>query len=395
MVRESAADIGEVEGAVRIRGGEVEIALLVERRVGLVVEIDGDIGEGVDGAASALDHLAVDFDRGLRADLAHAVDASGRLAPSRCPHSDAASRGESRVADLLGDSANGGAIMPAGLVGESEVRKENDGAEGHAPAGELEGDFGDLVVPPVDRGELVDATEVAVGVLPAQPGLNTDLDVESDNPASERHVEDDIGRGESHEADVSAGAEVAVAGEQLGELGMTLIELANAHNAVDTGDASDENGWADDQGECDGGVVGEGEATDVLEDVKAVTLGNILKDHAEDRETEADSQVDHDCPALFSLGHGDRLDRSNVVKASVNAERCSRDGPRASNNEPGGDIAPDGSNVAGVSIPYDGIDELKEASQSCPKHEQACSCIPSFQMPWQGDSAEKETKERK
>ena len=65
-----------------------------------------------------------------------------------------------------------------------------------------------------------------------------------------------------------------------------------------------------------------------------------------------------------------------MIEAAVDAERCSRDSDRGADDEFRRDVAPDGCPIDCIIVPYNGINELVEASQPSPRHVEAGSGIP-------------------
>lgn len=57
-------------------------------------------------------------------------------------------------------------------------------------------------------------------------------------------------------------------------------------------------------------------------------------------------------------------------------------------------IAPDGSPVHEVIVPYYGVDKLVKTSGRCPYHKETGARIPSLEMPWQGYQHDNEAYER-
>lgn len=147
---------------------------------------------------------------------------------------------------------------------------------------------------------MVDAGETVMSISPAQPGRDPNAGVEGDSVEAEGNGEDDIGAGEAHKTEVTVGSEAAtVRGEELLELKATLVEGEDATNAVVAGNATDEDWWAVDKDESYGGVVGEGVAAQVFEDIESMALGDVLEDHAQDWDTQTNGQVYHDSAAFL------------------------------------------------------------------------------------------------
>ena len=48
-------------------------------------------------------------------------------------------------------------------------------------------------------------------------------------------------------------------------------------------------------------------------------------------------------------------------------------------------VAPDGCPVNDVPVPHNGVDEHVQASNADPKHVEAGTSTPGFEMPWQWD----------
>lgn len=277
MIGNNAIDLVHAQGAERSVRGET-LLLLIEQSTS-IIEGNRDVGEGVDGAV-AREHLGVNEDGRDRANLAHGVGQvlgrAGSIDGTGGGARAASGEGEGSVTHLLGDGLDGRAVVLPGLIGEAEECEEDHGANDDAPASELDAAVASGIIAPDDGGELVNTGEAVVGVSPAEPGGDASHDVDGDDPGAEGNGASHLNASEEHEADVSVVGEVAVAREELVELSGPLPEQANAHGTVDRGNETDEDWLAVDEDESDGGVVGEGEAADILEDVEAVTLNNVF-----------------------------------------------------------------------------------------------------------------------
>lgn len=343
------------------------------------------------------EHLGVNEDRGDRSDLAHGVGhvfgGGGTIDGAAGGAGAASGEGESGVAHLLGNGLDSGAVVLPGLVGETEECEEDHGADNDAPASELEAAVAGGIVTPDDGGDLVNTGESVVGVGPAKPGEDAGHDVDGNGPAAKGNGASHLDASEEHEAEVSVMGEVAVAGEELVELGSPLPEQANAHSAVDRGNETDEDGLAVNEDEGDRGVVGEWEASNILEDVEAVALNDVLQSNHEAGITKPNSHVDHDSPALLSAGDGNRLARGNMVQTAIDAERGSGDSEAAPENNARRNIAPDRCPIESVAVPDDRINEHVQASKPTPEHVKAGAGVPGLEMPWEGDCASQESQE--
>jgi alkyl hydroperoxide reductase subunit AhpF len=100
--------------------------------------------------------------------------------------------------------------------------------------------------------------------------------VERNGVETERDGAEDFDSCEAHKPDVSAGGEVVVAGKEFIELRSTLVEVEDAQDGIDSGNDADGNWGAEHKDVTDPGVVGEGPAANIFENVKAMALGDII-----------------------------------------------------------------------------------------------------------------------
>ena len=77
-------------------------------------------------------------------------------------------------------------------------------------------------------------------------------------------------------------------------------------------------------------------ASDILEDIEAMPLNDVLQDHLQQRNTQADSEIDHDSTSFLCPADHDCLDRGDNVQPPEDAEGCGRDSDRKANHETGG-----------------------------------------------------------
>jgi hypothetical protein len=171
-------------------------------------------------------------------------------------------------------------VVLLGFIGKAEESKEDDSTDDAEPAGELEGGCENGARSPDHRWDLVDTRESVVGVGQAFPGVDISVDVERDGVQAKRDGAKNFDSSKAHKSDVSAGGEVAVAGKKFVELRSALVEEHDAQDGVDCGDEADDDGWAEHEGVGDPGVVGERPAANILEDVVAMALGYVLKNHS-------------------------------------------------------------------------------------------------------------------
>lgn len=118
-----------------------------------------------------------------------------------------------------------------------------------------------------------------MGIFPTFPWRDAPVaEVVQDGIQAERHSAHDFNTGKTHEAHVPTGCQVlvAIATQELAHLRTTLCEGTDAEDSVDAGDESNKNGRSGNEGICHGSAVCERIATNILEDVEPVTLGNIL-----------------------------------------------------------------------------------------------------------------------
>lgn len=119
-------------------------------------------------------------------------------------------------------------------------------------------------------------------------------------------------------------------------LGRCSISNGNTGlTAVDSGNHADGDGPTEHQrvGRCC--VPCHRVASNILEDIEAMPLNNILQAHLQQGNTKADSEIDHDGTSLLSFADCDCLDRSDDVQSPIDAERRSRDSDRQANHEAG------------------------------------------------------------
>ena len=232
---------------------------------------DRNVAEGTAGVG-ATEELGVDFDRcqwahpaGLRFDSSRGENTTTKAADRF--------GGDSNV---LGDRLESGAIVLLGFIGEAKETEEDEGADDAKPAGELEGGFHQGDLSPDHSGELVDAGESLVDIVPANPWVDAGVDVERNGVAADRDGAKDFGSCQAHKPDVSAGSEVVVAGKEFIELRSTLVEEYDAPDAIDARNDTDCDWRAEHKDVSDPSVIGEGPAANVFEDVEAMTLCDII-----------------------------------------------------------------------------------------------------------------------
>jgi len=221
----------------------------------------------------------VDMDRWRWADLATSLrldSFAGGDSSSRIEETRAAVDCSGRDSKALGNGLECGAVVLLGLIGEAKESKEDDGADDGEPASELEGGCHHVVSSPDHRWDLVDARKSHVGVGPALPRPYAPVDVERNGVQTKRDSAKNFDSREAHKPDVSIAGKIVVAGKEFVELRSALVEEFDAQDGVDCGDKPDDDGWAEHKDVGDPTVVGVRPATNVLEDVEAMTLIDII-----------------------------------------------------------------------------------------------------------------------
>jgi hypothetical protein len=303
--RDREREVGLLELAVRVdRGdGERAEARVVRDRL-LLLDEDGERAAGHAGLGAA--ERAVDG--GLRAR--------------------AAGDGRKRVVR--------GLVVLACLSGEAEEREEDDRADDIRPPRDFAEGDDRRVHAPHDRRVLVDLAKVEVDGRPGHPRVDARLPIEVDDVGRERDSEDEFRAREGHQAPVAAHRKRWVGLDELVELRPALHEGVEDEDGVDRGDAADHDRPDNDEEHGGPGEVDGGQAAELLVHVVAVTLGDVVEDHLQAGDAEADAEVDNRVAALVLTGDQDGPHARNLVEAAVDDEGAARDRDSESDLEVGG-----------------------------------------------------------
>lgn len=130
-------------------------------------------------------------------------------------------------AELAQDEPERLVVVAPSLASDAEVDEEDDGAGGGQPAVELVDGDGRLAASPVHRWNMLDASEVEVGVGPADPGAKRlRRGVQIDAVDRDGDHEEQRGGRKGHETEVPPQRERrALGGEKLVELRPAPVEL--------------------------------------------------------------------------------------------------------------------------------------------------------------------------
>jgi len=193
-----------------------------------------------------------------------------------------------------------------------------------------------------------------VCVGPANPGVDAGVDVERKGVTTDRDGAEDFDSCEAHKPDVSAGGKVVVAGQEFVELRSTLVEVYDAQDGVDGRNDTDGDWRAEYKDVSNPGVVGEGPAANIFENVVTMALGDIIcqsvlegtmmeggkerhtKNHSQHRNAYSDSEVDGDSSALLRPGNRHRFYRCNLIETAIDAEGSRRNSEGSPNPDFGG-----------------------------------------------------------
>lgn len=163
------------------------------------------------------------------------------------------------------------------LICKAEEAEEDEGADNAQPSRHLERRLGNGVVPPKHSRDLVDTGESSVSVLPTDPRIDLAISgIEVSSIYAEGNGAEDVSASESHETEVATGSEVGVAGKHLFGLGTRLVESTDTEDAINTRHKTNANGRSRDEQVGDPSVVCKRPTSDILVDVKSVTLRNVF-----------------------------------------------------------------------------------------------------------------------
>lgn len=183
------------------------------------------------------------------------------------------------VAEALRDRPVHLRVVLAALLCEAEESEEDERAEDDEPAVEIERECVPLAETPHNGGDLLDAVEAPVRVSETLPRRDHGLDsVQPDREARERDGKEGVHHRKCHETEVARHRDLGVAGEELVHLAAALEESPNGKRAVDHGDGAKKQRPHPDQRVRWRGVERDREAADLLEDVEAMSLDEVVCD---------------------------------------------------------------------------------------------------------------------
>jgi hypothetical protein len=253
----------------------------------------------------------------------------------------------------------------------------------------------DVVVFPLNAWDLEDSVIIAVGVGPADPRDKARLNVEGKNPGRQWDSPEDLDHRQAHQAEVPALIETPVRRHNLVELTTAFVEMINGHDTVEQGnDTSYERPQIEKRyGRIHQHDIGVG--SKVFYEVEAVPRDNVLAHHLEAWNAHTNKQINNDSTALLRRSDHHRCGGCNLIKATIDTKRASRDGDIQRGLDAEHNITVDGGLDDHVVVPQDGIDALHKAANTDPSHVHASASVPSLQMPIERDGAENETNKGK
>lgn len=258
--------------------------------------------------------------------------------------------------NALHEELDGVAIVFPRFLCEAEERKEYESTHDTEPTRKLYRSFLDGNGAPKDGRVKVDVRKVQVCISPSLPRLDSSdtVDDESEGTKNESNKADDCGK--TYKTEVSIISE-AGSGQELVELLAAIVECPNAHDTVKSGDTSNQDGWARHKDESNRGIVDRRETPNVLENVEAVALWNVLQNDTQNGKSNAYGEVNHDSLAPFSSRYHDISDGRNSVEAPGYTEGSSRDCDIDTDVNSSTDIAPNRCPIDHITVPDDGVYE--------------------------------------